>query len=146
MDTCSTFYGPFRIDRRIGGTEAVVLYRAERTGVAGFRRPSLVTVLHPHLSGAEVAREFLEVASVFGRVASPRVASIEDVGEDHGSLYHAYASREGIRLAAAVDSGAARGSRVSLAAAIWIGTEPRRSAPWGSARRGGSWRRRSSLA
>ncbi len=113
--------GRYEIVQRLGHGGMATVYLCRATGSAGFEKLVAIKVIHPHLAAEpEFVEMFLEEARIAGKIQSPHVAGILDLGEDEGLHYMVMEYIDGETLSALLRQLRPRSERLPLAVVLQV--------------------------
>jgi len=80
--------GGYEIVARLRSGGMANLFLGRRRGAAGFSRPVVIKVIHPHLASDEdFVHMFVDEAKISARIDHPNVVHVEELGEEEGMYY-----------------------------------------------------------
>jgi serine/threonine-protein kinase len=100
------------------------VFLAHRVGVAGFRKPVALKVVHPHLAREpRFVRMLIDEALLAARIHHPNVVRVEELAEDGGVFFVAMEYVHGASLAQILGRLARAQRRIVIDAAVAIASE-----------------------
>jgi eukaryotic-like serine/threonine-protein kinase len=116
--------GAYRIDAQLRTGGMGTIFLAHRMGVAGFRRPVALKVVHPHLAREpRFVRMLIDEALLAARIHHPNVVSVEELSFDQGVYFLAMEYVHGASLAQLLRRLARSERRLVIDAAVCIAAE-----------------------
>jgi len=92
--------GAYEVVTQLQSGGMATLWLARRRGAAGFTRPVVVKVIHPHLaSDDDFVSMFVDEAKIAARIDHPNVVHVEELNEEEGRLYLVMEYIHGVSLA-----------------------------------------------
>ncbi len=81
-------FGDYEVVTRLQGGGMASLWLARRRGAAGFTRPVIIKIVHPHLATDEdFVKMFVDEAKIAARIDHPNIVHVEALGEQDGAFY-----------------------------------------------------------
>jgi serine/threonine protein kinase len=114
-------FGTYVLEERLSRGGMAEIYRAERTGLHGFRKTVAVkTILPPLARNPDFQRLFVEEARTVARLDHPHIVPVHELGEVDGTLYMAMEYVDGFDLKTLLRRATERGLKLPLDLAVYI--------------------------
>lgn len=121
VESAGTGYGPYRLLEKIATGGMAEVFKAMRTGVAGFEKILAVKRILPHLSyNKEFVEMFIAEAKLVAGLQHPNIVQIFDLGKIGGSYYIAMEYVDGTDLRTILRKLKERQLRMPLDLAVFV--------------------------
>ena len=111
--------GAYDLSERVGQDGMATLYRAARTGPAGFAKSVVVRAMQPALAAQpELVERFTAQARLSAQLSHPGIAQVYDLGVEDGVPFVVREDLDGINLAQLMSAVAASGRRLPVGVAM----------------------------
>jgi len=121
QETDGTGYGPYRLLEKIATGGMAEVFKAKRSGVAGFEKILAVKRILPHLSyNKEFVEMFIAEAKLVAGLQHPNIVQIFDLGKIGGTYYIAMEYLDGTDLRTILRKLKERNLRMPLDLAVYV--------------------------
>lgn len=114
-------FGPYILDEMLSRGGMAEIFRAQRTGLQGFRKVVVLKKILPSLArNEEFRRMFIEEARLVAMLDHPNIVQVHELGEVQGDLYMAMEFVHGHDLKTVLRAAADKGLTLPLDLGVYI--------------------------
>lgn len=114
-------FGAYVLEERLSRGGMAEIFRAQRTGIHGFRKTVVVKTILPALArNDDFRRLFVEEARTVARLDHPHIVPVHELGEVDGTLYMTMEYVDGFDLKTLLRRASDRGLKLPLDLAVYI--------------------------